>query len=118
MARSAGLGNEIAIPLTGRFSFRRSFTGKLVLRVEETVRSGWPWSKDEMRVRWRDATLMDLAAREMRALMDLRSRPQYGSQRYYEPADIAPAPEPLADLASPPPANGADKAWDATRSSH
>jgi hypothetical protein len=59
--------------LTGRFTFRRTFTGKIVLQVEEEVRTPWPMSrKRPLRKRWRNATLIDLAATEMRPLMDLR----------------------------------------------
>ena len=61
--------------LTGRFTFRRTFTGKIVLQVEEEVRTPWPMSrKRPLRKRWRNATLIDLAATEMRPLMDLRMR--------------------------------------------
>ncbi len=62
--------------LTGRFTFRRTFTGKIVLQVEEEVRTSWPMSrKRAFRHRWRNATLMDLAATELRPLMDLRMKP-------------------------------------------
>ncbi len=64
--------------LTGRFDFRRKWTGKIVLRVEEEVRAFWSRSGEhKVKRRWRDATLMDLAAPELRPLMDLRMRPQY-----------------------------------------
>jgi hypothetical protein len=64
--------------LTGRFDFRRKWTGKIVLRVEEEVRAFWSRSGEhKMKRRWRDAALLDLAAPEMRPLMDLRMRPQY-----------------------------------------
>jgi len=69
---------EAEVGLTGRFDFRRKWTGKLVLRVEEEVRAFWSRSAEhKMKRRWRDATLMDLAAPELRPLMDLRMRPQY-----------------------------------------
>ena len=60
--------------LTGRFEFRRSRKGKVVLQVEETeVRTAWfrP-HKAAQRRRWRDAKVMDLAIPELRALIDLR----------------------------------------------
>ncbi len=61
--------------LTGRFTFRRTFTGKIILQVEEEVRALWPMSrKRAFRRRWRNATLMDLAATELRPLMDLRMK--------------------------------------------
>ena len=64
--------------LTGRFDFRRKWTGKIVLRVEEEVRAFWSGSGEhKLKRRWRDATLMDLAAPELRSLMDLRMQPQY-----------------------------------------
>ncbi len=64
--------------LTGRFDFRRKWTGKIVLWVEEEVPAFWSRSTErKVKRRWRNATLMDLAATEMRALMDLRMRPQY-----------------------------------------
>lgn len=62
--------------LTGRFSFRRTLTWKIVLQVEEEVKAPWPMSrKRPFRRRWRNATLMDLTATELRPLMDLRMRP-------------------------------------------
>ena len=64
--------------LTGRFDFRRKWTGKIVLRVEEEVPAIWSRSGEhKVKRRWRDATLMDLATPELRSLMDLRMRPQY-----------------------------------------
>ena len=64
--------------LTGRFDFRRTWAGKIVLRVEEEVPAFWSRSTErKTKRRWRNATLMDLAATEMRALMDLRMQPQY-----------------------------------------
>ena len=64
--------------LTGRFDFRRTWTGKIVLYVEEEVPALWPKAGEhKTKKRWRKATLMDLTTPEMRALMDLRMRPQY-----------------------------------------
>jgi hypothetical protein len=61
--------------LTGRFTFRRTLTGKIILQVEEEVRSVWPMSrKRPFRRRWRDASTIDLSATELRPLMDLRQR--------------------------------------------
>lgn len=74
--------------LTGRFTFRRSFGGKIVLQVEEEVRTVWPWSKrTPLKKRWRDASLMDLAAPELRALIDLRHKPQFMAQYEHLGAD-------------------------------
>jgi len=70
--------------LTGRFTFRRSFGGRIILQVEEEVKTFWPRSKTTpLKKRWRDATLMDLAAPELRALIDLRYKPQFMAQYEY-----------------------------------
>ncbi len=62
--------------LTGKFKFRKTLWGKIVLQVEEEVKPFWSRSKPEVRRRrWRDATLMDLAAPEMRHLIDRRFKP-------------------------------------------
>ena len=44
--------------VTGHFEFRKTFWGKLVLRVEEEVKPFW---QSKPKRRWRDAALMDLA---------------------------------------------------------
>src|SRR5690349_7191119 len=63
--------------LTGKFRFRKSLWGKIVLQVEEEVKPFWSRSKPEvLKRRWRDATLMDLAAPEMRPLIDMRFKPR------------------------------------------
>jgi hypothetical protein len=63
--------------LSGRFAFRRSLSGKIVLKVEEEVKVPWPLSRTaKSRRRWRDARLSDLAEAEMRTLMDMRNQPQ------------------------------------------
>ena len=72
--------------LTGKFDFRKTFWGKIVLRVEEEVKPFWSRSKPDARKRrWRNATLMDLAAPEMRTLIDLRFRPHLRSQTSFAP---------------------------------
>jgi hypothetical protein len=49
--------------LTGKFKFRKTLWGKILLQIEEEVKPFWSRSKPEARKRrWRDATLMDLAA--------------------------------------------------------
>jgi len=69
--------------LTGRFNLRRTLTGKIVLQVEEEGKARWPFSrKGTLRRRWRDANVMDLAKPEMRALIDLRNKPQFMPQSY------------------------------------
>ena len=68
---------ETEMSLTGKFAFRRSLTGKIVLKVEEEVKLPWPLSRTaKSRRRWRDARLLDLTEAELRTLMDLRNRPQ------------------------------------------
>jgi hypothetical protein len=61
------------MPLTGKFSFRRSLTGKVILTVEEEVKGIWPLArKGATRRRWRDASLWDLTNPEVRVLLELR----------------------------------------------
>ena len=73
--------------LTGRFNFRKTLMGRIVLQIEEEVRtfSSRLTGKNKLRRRWRDATMMDLAAPELRSLVDLRFRPRYTPQ-VHEPA--------------------------------
>ena len=54
--------------LSGRFRFRKSSFGILVLQVED-VQKSW-WSSSE-KPKWRDAKPIDLAATEFRQLIDL-----------------------------------------------
>jgi hypothetical protein len=69
---------EAVMPLTGRFDFKKTFSGKLVLLLEEDVRAFWlPFRTRATRRRWRRAKVMDLASPELRPLIDLRSRPNY-----------------------------------------
>ena len=63
--------------LTGRFNFRRSWFGKLMLEVEDEVKPLF-WSEGKpLKRHWRRATLIDLAQPEMRPLIDLRFQPQF-----------------------------------------
>ena len=75
--------------LTGRFNLRKSFSGRIILQVEEEVKSAWSLfsRQSKFRKRWRDATAMDLPATELRALMDLRNRPRSFVQAF-EPTQI------------------------------
>ena len=75
---------EAEMSLTGRYAFRRSLTGKIVLKVEEEVKLPWPLSRTaKSRRRWRDARLLDLTEAELRTLMDLRNQPQLVLQSAY-----------------------------------
>lgn len=56
--------------LTGRFWFRKTWTGKLVLLVEEK-HPRWFGPKGSFKLRWRDAKLLDLAEQPLRTLMTL-----------------------------------------------
>jgi hypothetical protein len=62
--------------LSGKFKFRKTLWGKIVLQVEEEVKPFWSRAQPAvLKQRWRDATLMDLAAPEMRPLIDMRFKP-------------------------------------------
>ncbi len=68
--------------LTGRFNLRKTWTGRIVLQVEEEVPGFWGrmTGKTKLHRRWRDANVLDLAAPELRSLVDLRFRPRYMPQ--------------------------------------
>src|SRR3954465_2515191 len=67
---------ESTMALTGRFQFRKSFWGRIVLQLEEEVKPLWSRSKPNvLKRRWRDAKLMDLADPALRPLIDMRSKP-------------------------------------------
>src|SRR4051812_36918377 len=76
--------------VTGQFEFRKTLWGKLVLRVEEEVKPFW---QSKPKRRWRDATPMDLAAPELRHLIDIgrKSRPASLLSPHKEPEPGAPA---------------------------
>jgi hypothetical protein len=60
--------------LTGRFEFRKTLLGKLVLLVEEDAATSFSrLRRRSTKRRWRRAMALDLAAPEMRPLIDLRS---------------------------------------------
>jgi hypothetical protein len=77
--------------LTGRFNLRKTFRGRIVLQVEEEVTGFWSrlTGKNKLHRRWRDANVLDLAAPELRSLVDLRFRPRYMPQAA-EPAQDSP----------------------------
>ncbi|MXQ12909.1 hypothetical protein [Microvirga makkahensis] len=68
--------------LTGRFNLRKTFTGRIILQVEEEVQGFWGrmMGRPKLHRRWRDANVLDLAAPELRSLVDLRFRPRYMPQ--------------------------------------
>lgn len=61
--------------LTGRFWFRKTWRGKVVLLVEE-AKPKWLAKRGTVKLRWRDATLLDFAEFAMRPLMDLQKSQQ------------------------------------------
>jgi hypothetical protein len=85
--------------LTGRFNLRKTFTGRIVLQVEEEVRGFWSrmTGTNKLHRRWRDASVLDLAAPELRSLVDLRFRPRYmpQAQAYEAAQDWPKAPRQL-----------------------
>ena len=83
--------------LTGRFNLRKTFTGRIVLQVEEEVKGFWSFltGSTKLRRRWRDAGVLDLAAPELRSLVDLRFRPRYMPQSYEPAQDWPKAPRQL-----------------------
>ena len=92
------------MPLTGRFTFRKSLFGRIVLRVEEDAPLFWPLS-GRIHRRWRDARFMDLVQPEIRGLLNLRDYAQempeanfaaavLGRVRRRQEPDRLPRPEP------------------------
>jgi hypothetical protein len=64
--------------ITGRFNFRKTLTGKLVLQVETERPSWWPFARAASPGHvWRDATPKDLTAVELQQLLNLRRNPGY-----------------------------------------
>jgi hypothetical protein len=85
------------VALTGRFNFRRSWLGKLVLEVEEETKPLFRGDKKPVKHRWRRATLIDLAQPEMRALIDLRFQPQFMARTSSRPVDLLHGPNNRTD---------------------
>jgi hypothetical protein len=71
---------ESRMALTGHYDFRRTITGQLRLWVEYDSNGFWDFltRKKTYCRRWRNATIMDLTAPQLRHLMDMRFT---GSQR-------------------------------------
>jgi hypothetical protein len=77
--------------LTGRFQFRKSFWGRIVLQLEEEVKPLWSRSKPKaLKRRWRDAKLMDLADPALRPLIDMRFKPHLMARSMGLEAELAP----------------------------
>ena len=90
--------------LTGRFWFRRTWTGKLVLLVEDENRR-WFGRRGAMKQRWRDAKLLDLAEPELQALVNLeRSRRLERPSGLVRPLHAVPSPG-ASGITVPPPKN-------------
>lgn len=91
--------------LTGRFWFRRTWTGKLILLVEEE-KPRWFGRGTLTKSRWRDARLLDLAEVPLRALMTLErtNRADYASgatpQAVAPPVKRGAIPTPIGRAAS------------------
>ncbi|WP_336490046.1 hypothetical protein [Methylobacterium nigriterrae] len=70
------------MPLTGRFWFKKTWSGKLILLVEE--KKPRRFKRDVFTLPWREAKLLDLAEAPMQPLMDLGriARPGAGSHRF------------------------------------
>src|SRR4051812_44831963 len=85
---------ESTMALTGRFQFRKSFWGRIVLQVEEEVKPFWRRPKPgALKRRWRDATLVALATPEMRPLIDMSLKPWTRSQSSLVPELASPRRE-------------------------
>ena len=62
--------------LTGKFRFRKSLWGKIVLQIEEEVKPFWSRSGiGGLKRHWRNATAMDLSTPEMHHLNEMRFNP-------------------------------------------
>ncbi|MBE7200571.1 MAG: hypothetical protein INR70_22590 [Parafilimonas terrae] len=63
--------------LTGRFWFRKTWTGRLILLVEEE-RPRW-FGRGNAKPRWRNAKLLDFAEPELRPLMMMEKHHRAGA---------------------------------------
>lgn len=103
------------MPLTGRFGFRKSLLGKIILQVEEDALAPWPFSlSGRIHQRWRDARFMDLVRPEIRGLINLRDYVQECPHGNFATPALAHGrrhpPERLPELKAPPPAErGAER---------
>ncbi|GJD97986.1 hypothetical protein [Methylobacterium iners] len=67
--------------LTGRFWFKRTWSGKLVLLVEEKRQRRRLFGKggSEFKLTWREAKLLDFADNALSPLVDLGRQHRHGS---------------------------------------
>ncbi|GEP09025.1 hypothetical protein [Methylobacterium gnaphalii] len=77
--------------LTGRFWFRKTWTGKVVLMVEEK-RPRWFGGKDAFSLRWRDASLIDFAESALKPLLALEHMHRAAALQATFSASRAPSP--------------------------
>ncbi|URD37478.1 hypothetical protein M6G65_02555 [Methylobacterium tardum] len=81
--------------LTGRFWFRKSWTGRLILLAEEE-RPRW-FGRGAGKPRWRNAKLMDFAEPELRPLMTMEKHHRAGAAsaqvRTLRPVPSTPEPK-------------------------
>ena len=74
--------------LTGRFWFKRTWSGKLILLVEERKPRRRLFGRtDEFKLRWREARFLDFAEPALSALVDLGrlQRAEGGRARFVRP---------------------------------
>jgi hypothetical protein len=85
--------------------------GKALLQVEEEINPFWSRS-GELKQRWRDATLIDLADPSMRAVLDMGRKPS--SRSWFHRGDSMPGnPSSTAKTgAKPPPGETASSTSD------
>ncbi|WP_267355401.1 MULTISPECIES: hypothetical protein [unclassified Methylobacterium] len=77
--------------LTGRFWFRKSWTGRLVLLVEEE-KPRW-FGRGAGKPRWRNARLLDFAEPELRPLM-MMEKHQHANAGSAQVRTLRPVPVP------------------------
>ena len=99
--------------LTGRFNLRKTFSGRIVLQVEEEKKSFWSFFAEQpkLRRRWRDATMMDLAAVELRPLVDVRHRPYNPLSYVATRTPPQPAREPVRIPTKPSTSSNLKPSW-------
>jgi hypothetical protein len=90
--------------LTGRFGFRKSLTGKIILQVEEErLTSGLLMRGQRYRPRWRDARFMDLVHPEIRGLISFKDYVQVCPDANFAAPSVAASGRRRAERTSIPP---------------